>query len=120
VRYLLALLFRSSLSAVGIALDLMCLLEVRRADPRWLVCRHHQDPPPDGALVIGGDVDLDLLELTNDLRCGSSRASGSNTLPVDLLPQSATAEGVSRALVIDARYVKRIAEDAELGLEVVR
>jgi hypothetical protein len=64
-RYRLALLLRPSLGAVGIALDLRCLLGVSRADPWWFVRRNHKDLPPDGTLVIGGDTDPDLSKLTN-------------------------------------------------------
>jgi hypothetical protein len=41
-------------------------------------------------------------------------------LLVDLLPQSAAAEGVSRALVIGAQHVERIAIGVKLGLEAGR
>jgi hypothetical protein len=88
--------------------------------PRNPSRRHHQDLSQDEALVVGGDVDSDLLELAAIWRCGSPRGARSGTLLVDLLPQSAIAEGVSRTLVIGARYVKRIAADAKLGLESAR
>jgi hypothetical protein len=41
-------------------------------------------------------------------------------LLVDLLLQSAVAKGVSRTLVIGARYVERIAANAKLGHESAR
>jgi hypothetical protein len=119
-RYHLMLLLRPSLGAVGVALDPMCLLRVRCADPCWFVRRDHPDPPPDGTLVVGGDMDPDLLKLTDIWRCGSSRAARSSTFLVDLLPQRAAAEGMSRALVIGAWYVERIALGARLSLEVAR
>jgi hypothetical protein len=71
-------------------------------------------------LVVAGDVDLDLLKLTDVWRRGSSRAARSGTLLVDLLPQPAAAKGVSRTLVIGAWYVERITAGARLGLEVAR
>jgi hypothetical protein len=116
----LALLLCPSLGTVGVALDPTCLLRVCRTDPWWLLCRVHQDPPPDGNLVIGGDVDPDLVKLTDVWKCGSSRAARGSTLLVDLLPQSAAQEGVSRTLVIGAWYVERIATGVRLSLEVAR
>jgi hypothetical protein len=104
-----ALLFCPSLSAVGVALDLTWFRRVRHAETWWFVLRHHQDPSQDGALVVGGDMDPDLLELATIWRRGSPRGTRSSTLLVDLLPQPATAEGVSRAVVIGALYVERIA-----------
>jgi hypothetical protein len=71
-------------------------------------------------LVIGGDANPDLLKLTNVWKRGSSHAVRSSTLVVDLLPQPATAKGVSRVLVIGAQYVERIAASVRLDLEVVR
>jgi hypothetical protein len=65
-------------------------------------------------------VDLDLLELATVRRCGILRGTGSGTLLVDLLPHSAVVEGVSCTLVIGARYLKRTAAYADLGLEVAR
>jgi hypothetical protein len=118
--YYAALLFCASLGPVGVALDLTCLLGVRRTVTWWFVLRHHQDPSKDGALVVGADVDPDLLELVTVRRHGSSRGTGSSTLLVDLLPQPAAAEGVSCTLVIGARFVERIVTYAELELEVAR
>jgi hypothetical protein len=70
-RYCAALLICASLGAVGVALDSTCLLGVRRTVTWWFVLRHHQDQMKDGSLVIGGDVDLDLLELATPWRRGS-------------------------------------------------
>jgi hypothetical protein len=61
----LTLLHYSSLGTVGVALDPSCLLGVRRADSWWFVCRNHQNPLPDGTLVIGADADSDLLKHTD-------------------------------------------------------
>jgi hypothetical protein len=85
-RYCAALLFRTSLGTVGVALDLTCFLGVRRAVTWWFVLRHRQDTSKDGALVIGGDMDPDLLELPAAWRRGSSHGTGRSTLLVDLLP----------------------------------
>jgi hypothetical protein len=98
----------------------MCFLGVRRAESWWFVLRHHRDPSQDGALIVWGDVDPDLLELVTIWRRGSTRGTRSSTLLVDLLPLLAAAEGVSCALVIGAQYVERIAAGAKLGLEVAR
>jgi hypothetical protein len=72
----------------------------------------------DGALVVGGDVDPDLLELATIWRRGSSRGTRSSIPLIDLLPQPTAAEGMSYAFVIGARYVERIAASVGLGLEV--
>jgi hypothetical protein len=109
-----------SLGVVGVAFDPTCFLGVRHAKTWWFVLRHHQDPSQDGALVIGGNVDPDLLELATIWRRGSSCGTRSSTLLVDLLSQLATAEGVLHAFVIEARYVKWIAAGTKLGLEVAR
>jgi hypothetical protein len=59
------LLLRLPLGAVGVALDLTCLLGVCRANPWWFICRNHQDVPPDGTLVVGRDTGPDRLELAH-------------------------------------------------------
>jgi hypothetical protein len=74
----------------------------------------------DRALVIGEDMDSDLLELVAARRRGISHGMRGSTLLVDLLPQPAAAEGVSCALVVGARYAEWITVSAELGLEVAR
>jgi hypothetical protein len=71
--YRVPLLFRLSLGAVGVAFDPTCFLGVRHAESWRFVLRHHQDPSQDGALVIGGDEDPDLLELATIWRRGSTR-----------------------------------------------
>jgi 6-phosphogluconate dehydrogenase (decarboxylating) len=98
----------------------MCLLGVYRADPWWFVHQNHQDLPPDGTLVVGGDTDPDLLKIADVWRRGSSCTAWSTTLLIDLLPQSAATEGVSCALVVGARYVEWITAGARLDLEVAR
>jgi hypothetical protein len=60
--YHVALLFCPSLSAVGVALDPTCFRRICRIETWWFVLRHHQDLPQDGALVVGGDVDPNLIE----------------------------------------------------------
>jgi hypothetical protein len=102
----MALFFCLSLGAIGVALDPTLFLEICRTMMCRIVLRHHSDPSQDGALVIGGDMDLDLLELATIWRRGSPRGTRSGTLLVDLLPQSASAEAVSCALVVGARYVE--------------
>jgi hypothetical protein len=71
-------------------------------------------------MVVGGDVDPDLLELTIIWRRGSSHGMGSSMLLVDLLPLPAAVEGVPCALVLHAWYVEQIAVSVGLGLEVTR
>jgi hypothetical protein len=65
-------------------------------------------------------MDPDLLELATIWRHESLRSTGSSTPLIDLLPQSAAVEGMSCALVIDARYVERITVSTELGFDVAR
>jgi hypothetical protein len=115
-----ALLFCSSLGMIGIALDPTCFLGIHRAMTWRFLLPHRQDQSHDGALVVGGDLDPNLLELTVICRRGSSHGTGGSTLLVDLLLQPAAAVGVSCNLVIGARYVEQITASAELGLEVAR
>jgi hypothetical protein len=115
-RYCAVLLICASLGAVGVALDPMCLLGIRHTMTWRFVFRHHQDLVKDGALVIGGDVDPNLMELAAVRR----RGTGRSTLMVDLVPQPAAAEGMSCALVVGARYVERIVACTELRLGVAR
>jgi hypothetical protein len=60
--------------------------------------------PQNGALIIGGGVDLDLLELAAIRRRGSPHGTRSGMLEVDLLLQSATAEGVSLLMVLTTKF----------------
>jgi hypothetical protein len=108
-------LFCTSLGAVGVPLDPPRLLGICRTVTRWFILRDQQHPAKDGARVIEGDVDPDLLKLAVIRRRGSSHGMGEPLL-VNLLPQAAATEGVSCALVEGPRYIELIAMGVRLRL----
>jgi hypothetical protein len=115
-----ALLFRPSMGAIGVALDPLCFLGVRRCCD-VVVCSLTPPEPAaawspghwgrHGSGPSGTHHHLETWELVR---------YGGSTLLVNLLPQPAAAEGVSCALVVGARYAEWITVSAELGLEVAR
>jgi hypothetical protein len=76
--------------------------------------------PPGRSLVVRGDADSGLLKLTTIRRRGSLRSARDVTLLIDLLPQLTATERVPCTLVVNARYVERVATCTRFDHEVAR